>query len=362
MPLTLFQRTAGFMPAFFFVCAAALPVAASAAAAGGAIAAPAPTIAPAFGNPLVKQRADPHVTLQPDGWYYYTATVPEYDRIEVRRARSLDELGAADVHTVWRKHAQGEMGAHIWAPEMHRIDGKWYIYFTAGRAEAIWEIRLYVLECESDDPLRGPWKERGQLKTGWESFSLDATTFALDGKRYLLWTQRPKEEGRKQTDIYIAPMDTPLSISGPAVLLTEPEYAWEKVGHAVNEAPAVLVKNGRVFLTYSAAATDANYALGMLTASASADLLDRKSWTKSALPVLASSAENSQYGPGHNAFTTTPDGKTDILVYHARNYRDITGEPLRNPDRHTRAQAITWRPDGTPDFGAPVADKANPAQ
>ncbi|GGY66985.1 glycoside hydrolase family 43 protein [Pseudoduganella albidiflava] len=340
------------------ICAGAAALAALLlAGAPAAASASASAAVPAFHNPLVKQRADPHVTLQPDGWYYYTATVPEYDRIEVRRARSLDELGKAEVHTVWRKHAKGEMGAHVWAPEMHRIDGKWYIYFTAGRAEAIWEIRLYVLECESDDPLRGPWKERGQLKTGWESFALDATTFALDGKRYLLWTQRPKESGKKQTDIYIAPMDTPLSIAGPAVLLTEPEYAWEQVGHHVNEAPAVLVKNGRVFMTYSASATDANYALGMLTAPVGANLLDRKSWTKSPRPVFASSVENSQYGPGHNSFTTTADGKTDILVYHARNYRDIAGDPLRNPDRHTRAQVINWKADGMPEFGVPVADK-----
>jgi GH43 family beta-xylosidase len=145
------------------------------------------------------------------------------------------------------------------------------------------------------------------------------------------------------------------------VLLTEPEYAWEKIGHAVNEAPSVLVKNGRVFMTYSAAATDANYALGMLTARADANLLDPTSWTKSAQPVLASSVENGQYGPGHNSFTTTPDGKTDILVYHARNYRDIAGDPLRNPDRHTRAQAISWRADGTPDFGVPVVDQGEVA-
>ena len=39
-----------------------------------------------FDNPLVMQRADPHVTLQADGYYYLTATAPEYDRIEVRRA------------------------------------------------------------------------------------------------------------------------------------------------------------------------------------------------------------------------------------------------------------------------------------
>ena len=57
---------------------------------------------PVFHNPLVLQRADPQVSLQPDGWYYFTATVPEYDRIEIRRARSLDDLGTAPAKTVWR--------------------------------------------------------------------------------------------------------------------------------------------------------------------------------------------------------------------------------------------------------------------
>ena len=310
---------------------------------------------PVFHNPLVLQRADPQVTLQPDGWYYYTATVPEYDRIEIRRARTLDDLGKAQASVVWRKHARGEMGAHIWAPEMHRIDGKWYIYFTAAPAEKIWEIRLYVLENASPDPFKGEWVERGQLKTGWESFSLDATTFAHRGQRYLVWTQRAAD-GSKGTNIYIAKMDTPLTIAGPATLLTRPEYAWEKVKYEVNEAPAVLVKNGRVFLTYSASATDANYAMGMLSAREDADLLDTKSWTKSPQPVFASSDANRQWGPGHNSFTTTPDGETDVLVYHARNYRDIVGDPLRDPNRNTRAQAIRWRADGTPDFGVPVAD------
>ncbi|MGX9218765.1 glycoside hydrolase family 43 protein [Massilia varians] len=308
-----------------------------------------------FANPLVRQRADPHVTLQPDGWYYYTATVPEYDRIEVRRARSLNELGAADAKVVWRKHASGEMGAHIWAPEMHRIDGKWYIYFTAGRADKIWEIRLYVLENASANPLEGEWIERGQLKTGWESFSLDATTFEHRGQRYLSWTQRAPD-GSKGTNIYLARMDGPLAIRQPAVLLTRPEYAWEKIGHEVNEASSFLVKNGRVWMTYSASATDANYALGLLSAPVDADLLDARAWTKSLVPVMRSSAANGQYGPGHNSFTTTPDGKTDILVYHARNYRDIVGEPLRDPNRHTRAQVIRWKADGSPEFGEPVAD------
>jgi GH43 family beta-xylosidase len=107
-------------------------------------------------------------------------------------------------------------------------------------------------------------------------------------------------------------MDSPTSIAGPATLITKPEYPWEKVKYDVNEGPAVLVKNGRVFITYSASATDANYCMGMVTARADADLLDARSWTKSPEPVFKSSDRNGQWGPGHNAFTTTPDGTPDF--------------------------------------------------
>ena len=312
---------------------------------------------PLFANPLVRQRADPQVALHSDGYYYFTATAPEYDRIEIRRARTLDGLSTAEAKVIWRKHPTGIMGAHIWAPEMHFIDGKWYVYFTAGSAEDKWAIRLYVLENSSANPMEGEWTERGQLKTGRESFSLDATTFASKGQRYLVWTQSDPDPKRKSTNIYIARMDTPTSIKGEPVMLSTPDYAWEKVKYQVNEAPAVLQKKGKVFLTFSASATDASYCLGMLTAKAGANLLDPKSWHKSAEPVFKTSEANGQYGPGHNSFTTTPDGKTDVLVYHARNFRDIKGDSLNDQNRQTRAQVIHWRKDGTPDFGVPVADR-----
>ena len=308
----------------------------------------------AWTNPLVPQRADPHVTLHSDGYYYLAATVPAYDSIELRRARSIAGLATAEPKVVWRKHRTGAMGAHIWAPEIHSIGGKWYVYFTAGEAENIWAIRPYVLEGEGDNPLEAKWTEKGRLKLGWESFSLDGTTFVHRDTRYFVWTQ--VEEGIKGTNIYISRMDTPWSITGPITRLTKPDLPWERVGHWVNEAPAVIVKNGRVWMTYSASATDANYCLGLLSAPENADLLRADSWTKAREPVLRSDPAASQFGPGHNCFTTTPDGKTDILVYHSRNYERIQGDPLRNPDRATRAQILRWRPDGSPDFGKPAAD------
>ena len=315
-----------------------------------------------FDNPLLRQRADPQVLLHTDGQYYFTATAAEWDRIELRRTRDLNALASAQTKVVWRKHASGPMSKHIWAPEIHHIDGKWYIYFTASRIDAIWEVRPYVLMNESADPFKGDWRELGRIETGWDSFSLDGTTFAHRGKRYFVWTQRGRTPAEgKGTNIYIAQMNSPTTITGRVTLLSRPEYAWEKHKYDVNEGPAVLIRNGRVFVTFSASAIDANYCMGLLTASAEADLLDPQSWTKSTEPVFKSSEANGQYGPGHNSFTTSRDGKTDILVYHAREYCDIAGSELEDPNRNTRAQVLHWKPDGTPDFGAPVADIGKPA-
>jgi GH43 family beta-xylosidase len=308
-----------------------------------------------FANPVVRQRADPHLTRHADGWYYFMATVPEYDRLELRRGKTIGELAAAPTKTIWRKHDTGAMGSHIWAPELHAIDGKWYVYFAAGDAQKIWDIRIYVLENSAANPLEGEWTERGQLKTNWESFALDATTFVHRGTRYLLWAQKdPKIKGN--TNLYLAKMDTPTSISGTQVMISKPDLPWEQIRYWVNEGPAAIERNGRVFITYSAAGTGAEYCLGLLTADTSADLLDPKSWTKSPQPVFTSNEANGVFGPGHNSFTTTPDGRTDLLVYHARSYREIQGDPLHDPNRNTRVQAFAWREDGTPDLGVPVAD------
>ncbi|MFO7781359.1 MAG: glycoside hydrolase family 43 protein [Spirochaetia bacterium] len=300
------------------------------------------------------QRADPWIHRHSDDYYYFTATVPQYDRLELRRAESIEGLREAEAVTIWEAHESGEMGAHIWAPELHYIDGKWYIHFAAGSTDDIWAIRMYVLENESPNPLEGEWVERGQIDTGWESFALDATTFEHRGTRYLVWAQHPTGfDGN--TALYIAEMDSPWSITGDAVELTRPEYAWERRLFRVNEGAAVIKNEGTIYMTYSASGTNRHYAMGMLTADENADLLDPESWTKSPEPVFESSEENEVWGPGHNSFTTTREGE-DVLVYHARSYREIDGDPLDDPNRHTRVQRFEWNDDGSPDFGVPVPD------
>ena len=314
-----------------------------------------------YPNPLVFQRADPCIYRHTDGYYYFTASVPAYDCIEIRRSRTLAGLEEAEPFVAWQHHAKGEMSSLIWAPEIHYLRGKWYIYFAAAPNDKVtgdtFNHRMYVLENSNENPLTPEWVEKGQIHTGWESFSLDATVFEHNDELYYIWAQEDKGLSEKShSNLYISAMENPWTLTGEPTLLTQPEYDWERKIFWVNEGPSVLEKNGHIFLTYSASATDENYCLGMLVAEEGSDLLSPRAWKKLDHPVFGTSYPHHVYGPGHNSFTVSEDGKTDLLVYHARNYTEIEGDPLYDPNRHTRVQPINWLPDGMPDFGTPIEE------
>lgn len=309
-------------------------------------------------NPFIEQRADPFILQHGDG-YYFIASVPEYDRLEIRRAVKLNELPNAEPVVVWRKPAHGPMSELIWAPELHHIDGKWYIYFAATHTQELDQLnmfqhRMFALECADADPLSGKWVEKGQVKTQFDSFCLDATTFKHQGKQWYLWAQKdPSIAGN--SNIYLAELETPWAIKGNPVMLSKPELDWECRGFLVNEGPAVIVHGDKLFISYSASATDENYCIGLLWIDLNADPTKAENWHKSPRPIFTTSYENKQFGPGHNSFTQTQDGQ-DILVYHARNYTEIEGDPLYDPNRHTRLKTIEWDVNGMPVFGMPAKD------
>ncbi|MGB4659958.1 MAG: family 43 glycosylhydrolase [Mobilitalea sp.] len=305
-------------------------------------------------NCWIPQRADPYVYRHTDGNYYFTASVPSYDRIILRKSNSLLGLSEAEEVTIWKKHTIGPMSFHIWAPELHYLNNKWYLYFAAGNRENIWAIRPYVLECSDEDPITGTWIEKGKMQRAAEdefsfkSFSLDGTVFENDGKHYYVWAEKTGV-GKMISNLYIAEMKTPTTLKTVQVQLTTPDYDWERVDYWVNEGPSVLKKNGKIYLTYSASATSACYCIGMLTAEAGSDLLDPASWKKSRYPVLQTDAEKRIYGPGHNSFSVTEDGR-DIMVYHARPYSELIDDPLLDPNRHAYLMEVEWNDDLSPRF------------
>jgi GH43 family beta-xylosidase len=279
-------------------------------------------------------------------------------------------LKSAEKKIVWTPPATGAYSKDIWAPELHFIAGKWYIYFAAdaGRNES---HRLWVLENESPDPLRGEWKMKGKLADSTDKWAIDGSVFEHNGKLYVVWSGWEGDTNGRQ-DIYIASMSNPWTIDSGRVRLSMPEYPWEKVGDIldwktsdnpphvdVNEGPQFLKRGGKVFIIYSASGCwTENYSLGMLTASSDKDLLDRRSWKKSTQPVFEPSPSGKAFSAGHNSFFKSPDGTEDWILYHA----NPQAKQGCGRDRSPRAQPFTWRADGTPDFGTPCCSRTTNPQ
>jgi GH43 family beta-xylosidase len=152
-------------------------------------------------------------------------------------------------------------------------------------------------------------------------------------------------------------MSNPWTIDSPRTLISSPTYAWEEHGDLpgrhvnVNEGPEFLAHGKKMFLVFSASGcwTD-NYALGALEASIDADPLDAKNWSKIDHPLLGTDPASKAFGPGHNGFFQSPNGKEDWIIYHAN---PAPGQGCGN-FRSPRIQRFTWDELGRPQFGQPA--------
>lgn len=314
-----------------------------------------------YTNPVFENAPDPWVYRQGPECYYFIRTTGV--NLELMRSRTLTGIGSEERKIIWEAPKEGSCCHNIWAPELHRIDGVWYIYFSGddykGTTPDDYGIGHttrtgHVLVCRDADPMTGAWELAG--KTGCDPVGIDGTIVRQGEKLYFVYAAY-ENFPTTVSSLYIYEMESPLRVKGKPVCIARAEYDWEIASEdpswKILEGPAALYRNGKIFLAYSANTcwTD-NYCLGMLTADANADLMDPKSWKKSPEPVFRKCMENKAYGPGHNSFTLSPDGAEDYLVYHLIT-DPYNGEGGRA--RHACIQKFTWREDGTPDFGKPAA-------
>lgn len=364
-----------------------------------------------YNNPVTLNQADPWLYRHSDGFYYYTATFSSFDRIIIRKASSIQDLKNAEEVTVgiadsgWMKN----LYPYVWAPELHFIEGGWYLFFTAAVEKGnVWSVRSHVAKCSGSNPLKDSWLLLGKIKAScadstsdiMTSFNLDGTAFEVNGQWYYTWAQYVYKDGpfdqvKGGSDFtfggksYVNGADNNgwscifIGKTSPsdftkvqdASIISIPEFDWEygkkvydfngleykhnSTDVNVNEGPAILKHNKKVFIAYSASACDEAYCLGLLTAKEDADLLKMSSWEKSPLPVFTTSVKNSVYGPGHCSFTKDSDGK-DLIAYHARNYYGLytggsiystTKEGLLDFHRSARVKEFGWTDEGLPDFG-----------
>lgn len=296
-----------------------------------------------FTNPIVESGADPWVIRWENAYLYCSSGG---DRVWVRRAKQLHEIGSAAAVAVWTPPPDTAYSKNLWAAELHRLQDHWYIYVAADDGKNH-NHRMYVLERTEKDPM-GPFTFKGKIASPDDLWAIDGTVLQTDdGRLFFIWSGWQGNQNGSQ-ELYIAPMSNPWTISGPRTQISKPEFPWELRGRPlINEGPEVLRNGKRVFVVYSASGswTD-NYCLGLLEL-VGTDPLDASAWKKKQQAVFSRTAD--VFGPGHASFVKSPDGREDWIVYHAAK-RQGGGW-----DRSVRMQKFGWNADGTPDFGRPVS-------
>lgn len=311
------------------------------AAIAGLFFTPAPAAEPPAGffqNPI-NPGPDPWMVYY-QGNYYLSTT--QGSAIRLWKSPTLAGLKTVAPVTVW-SDTNATRSALVWAPELHFFNDRWYLYYTATSSDKVdANHRTFVLESAGMDPL-GPYQFKARLFNPTnDQYAIDPTVFKnqADGALYFLWAARPGHV------LYIARLTNAWTVAGNGVYLPADGFGCTEV----REGPEILQHNGKIFLIYSACDTGKpDYKLGMLMADAKADLLDPRSWKQYPQPVFERNDANGVYGPGHNGFFHSPDGKEDWIVYHGK-----TTSVYTYAGRTTRVQKFTWNPDGTPNFGVPL--------
>ncbi len=292
-------------------------------------------------NPIHDGGGDPWV-IEREGTYYYCFS--RGNGVAVATASSIHTISQKDGTTVYTAPAGTAYSKEYWAPELHYINGEWYIYVAADDGDN-YNHRMYVLKGTTQNPL-DPFEMVGQITDPSNKWAIDGTVLQLNGELYFIWSGWEGNVNVAQ-NIYIAHMSDPCTVDSERVCLSVPELSWEQNGDPhVNEGPAVLQHGDNTYLVYSASGswTD-QYCLGMLTLVGD-DPLNPEHWEKASRAVFKKVSKVA-YGPGHCSFSTACDGSV-WMIYHA-NLKSGTGWSGRS----VWIAPVNFDENGKPDFGKP---------
>ncbi len=284
---------------------------------------------PHFDFPIATNHADPCIGYW-QGKYYFIAT---YDAdhehtMYIREADSIPELVDAEEVLILDSVTYPGIGGLLWAPEFHIIGEDLYIFHAATPGEFFYE-ESHVRKlrrggnpmCKEDwsAPMRVVRADGSELCEAGKTITLDMTCFEYNGDYYAVWSQRqflPVDQGAW---LYMAKLDPeePWKLATEPVVLSKPEYGWANNHTFVDEGPFALIRENKIFLTFSSAAVDSTYVVGLFEAEHGTDLLNPDNWKKTNFPILTSRSVEGEFGTGHNAYVTDENG--DVWnTYHAR--------------------------------------------
>lgn len=126
--------------------------------------------------------ADPWIILWKEDYYCAVKS----NKIWISRSKTLQDIGKTPKE-VWTPPKATSYSENLWAPELHYLDSKWYIYFAADNGYNK-NHRMYVLEGNSENP-QGSYTLKGKLVASTDKWAIDGTVLVLDdGSKYFVWS------------------------------------------------------------------------------------------------------------------------------------------------------------------------------
>ena len=304
-----------------------------------------------FTNP-VWDGADPWMVKHNNEYIYCWSA---NNSVNISRSAKMTKTG--ETRKIWQAPETGWNRSCVWAPEIHFIQGHWFVYYAAGEAGPPFiHQRTGVLRSKTGDVF-SDYDDMGVLYTGDNPDDPSSNVWAIDmtilehkGKLYAIWSGWIKQENTDATQqhLYICEMENPWTMKGKRVKLSSPVEPWETGGPLnLNEGPEILKNGDNVFVIYSCRESWlVEYRLGMLQLiHPDGNLSDPANWEKTG-PVFQG---NSQVlGVGHCSFVKSPDNTEDWIIYHSKK------STTPGWDRDVRMQPFKWNSDGTPNFGQAI--------
>lgn len=315
-----------------------------------------------FVNPLgTEGHPDPCIVwCENDKCYYGISTTGQPslwgdDRIIMHRAEKFCDLfTCSESKVIYQSNAKDETFGYLWAPELHFIDGKWYIYTSCQMSDENTVKHVIVLEAKTDSPFDG-FKFLGHINRN--VFAIDPSVYVDEetGEMYICCSEVVPDVGQVLT---IQQMKSPSEPCGERAIIAKAELAFELVPPYIGSRSIVeggyFIKSpdGRLFIAYSAnGCWSDDYAMGLLEYKGG-DMVSADSWEKSPWPIVKKSGGN--YGPGHATFFYSPD-KTELWICcHCMEKSNPGVEPIK---RLCHTQRVFFDKTGFPHIGDLVPQK-----
>ena len=331
-----------------------------------------------FDNKVLEHRPDPYV-VERGGVYYFCYVGGGGIRIAASGSVPLGGM-STQARTVFTPQMTDIENAkhNYWAPELHYIEASdfgakyagWYIYFCADSGiKENPDHRMFVLRATEPDNALSNYEMVGEIRTDGDRWAIDGTILRITSGSYkgvyCIWSGWEGTDNVAQ-NLYIQKMTSPSAVTGSRVLLSAPEYDWEKRGSGgrlptINEGPQILQNGGVTHLIYSASGSWCRYyCYGALTLKKGANPLVKANWYKSTTPVFESG--NGMYGPGHGSFVKDANGEW-WMYYHANNTLDIAANSSWWKQRNMYVKKFDFTTKtlfgasySYPNFGTPASD------